>query len=149
MKQQRSNRRQWLKRIGLSLLAITGVLVIILAVHIYDVTHREQLPTKHWQMARIEFAAPLDSPMAMQVQSYFHQHALVKYSHMNTEQGWLVFAFDNRNSDANSIYQSMKTKLPVATTLYNPSANDMAGSCPVIDKSSVTYKLGSFFQRIF
>ena len=72
MKQQRSNRRKWLTRIGLSLLAITGVLVIILAVHIYDVTHREQLPTKHWQMARIEFAAPLDSPMAVKVQAYFH-----------------------------------------------------------------------------
>ena len=149
MKQQRSNRRKWLTRIGLSLLSITGILVVILAVHIYDVTHREQLPTKHWQMARIEFAAPLDSPLAIQLKERVQAHTAVKYSHINQEQRWLVFAFDNRNTNAETIYQSMKTTLPVASSLYKPSANDMAGSCPVIDKSSVTYKLGSFFQRIF
>ena len=139
-------------KIAIGIGSIFALLVIILAVHIYLVTPEpEQNPTQGWQLSRIDIneELPLSDKQVKEINNSFKSVKGVERVVINKEHGTVVFAYFPKEFSAMSIYNNFSTKTGLNTALFTPSKEQLAASCPVIDKNSISYKMGSFFQNIF
>lgn len=125
--------------------------VVTLAVHIYMVIPKADAnQTANWQLGRITFEAPMDSATVAEAKSAIWKVPGIKQAVFNAKDGNLVFAYVN-NGELNhdKVYSTFMSNGSFNAELYRPSETELAASCPAIDKSSITYKLGSYFQDLF
>ncbi|TXC76206.1 heavy-metal-associated domain-containing protein [Luteibaculum oceani] len=143
--------KKWIKISLISSASIMIVLVAILAVHIYMVTgNGPKHPTANWQLGKIDFQEPLDSLQTVSAKKAIWSVAGVKQAVFHPEGKNVVFAI-NTNGDLthDKVYEQFSTKIDFQAELFQPSGEQLAASCPVIDEESITYKLGSYFQNLF
>ncbi|MGY6559298.1 MAG: heavy-metal-associated domain-containing protein [Nitritalea sp.] len=141
-----------LKKIILGAVAIVFLLVATLAVHIYLVTKpKQEVPGKlnHQAMIRIEFPEALDSLKGKDIHAFVSQVEGVRTARMNADAGHVVLIYDQRKTAPADIAQLINADFNAGATVFKPSDEMLAQSCPAINKNSLTYRLGAFFQKAF
>lgn len=143
--------KKWIKISLISSVSVVFVLVAILAVHIYMVTgNGPKNPTANWQLGKIDFEQPLDSIQKVEAKKAIWSVNGVKQAVFHPEGKNVVFAINtDGNLTQNKVYTTFREKIDFQATLFQPSSDQLVGSCPVIDEESITYKLGAYFQNLF
>ncbi len=135
---------------GLAVLGgILGLFVITLGVHIYMVTRPNDQHHMNWQLSRIDFEEQPDSLTASLAVKTLKGIEGVKHVYLNQKAGTLVYGFETGKLDAQMVFEEFKTKGDFKAKPYIPLASNLSNGCPVIDKTSLTYRLGVFFQNLF
>ncbi len=132
--------------------AAASLLIIVLGVHIYLVTSpKEENPTASWQLARIDIQerTPLSPLVAKEVKKTLKAIKGVKRVVVNSEHANAVIGFNPKSQSSRAIYEQFSKQSLIAATLYTPTEKQLAAGCPAIDKTSITYQVGSFFQEVF
>ncbi|MFN3800391.1 MULTISPECIES: hypothetical protein [Belliella] len=137
------------KRIVLGLMIVFGALIVTLAVHVYMVTQPKQGAMPNLTMSRIDFESPLDSLSAVKIKTYTSLMEGVKDVRVNKESGHIVCLYDRNKKAPQEIVDAISKDFYLSASLYQPSDEMLAQSCPAINKNSLTWKLGAFFQRTF
>lgn len=144
--------KKWLKWTIYSVTGVFILLVATLAIHIAMVTPSgtPKNQTANWQLGKIDFASSLDSAQYKEAKKAIWQINGIKQAVIGTDRDNLVFAYTN-NGDLTheKVYENFSKNISFESSLFTPSADQMAASCPVIDKSSITYRLGNYFQDLF
>tara|TARA_R110002049_G_C9149370_1_gene560156 strand:+ start:562 stop:1008 length:447 start_codon:yes stop_codon:yes gene_type:complete len=132
--------------------AILTILVIILAVHIYLVTQpKEKNPTLSWQLARIDIneSIPLSKEIVSKTYKTLKQIKGIQRIVVNSKEGNVVIAYFPKDQTQEGIYSAFEKNTDFTSVLFTPSDKQLAAGCPVLDKNSISYKLGSFFEGVF
>ncbi|GGZ26261.1 hypothetical protein GCM10007049_18660 [Echinicola pacifica] len=132
--------------IGIGLMVI--LLVSILAVHIYMVTSSKP-SGPNWAMSQIDFNEDIDSLKSVAVSAGFLDMDGLKDARVNRVSDYMVVLYDRQKHSPHELVSQMNSKFDMKASLFQPSESELAASCPAIDKSSLTYQLGGFFQKIF
>ncbi|GMQ27839.1 heavy-metal-associated domain-containing protein [Algoriphagus confluentis] len=138
-----------IKKIILTAGSIVLVLLVVLGVHIYQVTGKGMSDGPNWSMGKIEVSPDLDSTRVEAVQEEYLQRPYIRAFRINREQGHFILLYDRKQVSGDELAGELGEKLQVSASLYRPSAEELASSCPAIPKDSFTYQLGSLFQSIF
>jgi hypothetical protein len=139
----------WMKRIGLALVITVVLMTGVLAIHIYQVTHRPRGGVDGWQMARIDFDKTVDSTDMRVFRQALHQQNAVFHSYANIQAGTIAFAFDPTAIGATDLCKATIKETGIPATLLQVTGDEAAKGCPVIDKNSLTYRISSGFQKLF
>lgn len=148
-KSPRSKKRRIIKIVLLSSLSVFLILVGVLAIHIYSVTRpapRQDLRPR--ALSIFNLSNPSDS---VQITDYWENTK--RLEGVNTvkiapNQTSLIVEWNTQKTNPELIVGSLKTAGLNMETLSFTDAQ-RANGCPVIDKESWSYRLGSFFQSIF
>lgn len=137
-----------LKKILVLFASITGILALVLAVHIYIVT-RPQPPNAHTRaMARVDFKQNITSTDAAKITTWLYAQKGVDHVLCNSKTKIAVFTFFPLQVNANTIVDRMNSALSYKAVRFMPTKKQMAMGCPVA-ASSLTFKLYNFFKNIF
>jgi hypothetical protein len=137
------------KKFIIGVIGIFAFLVLVLAVHIYQVSRPKEGRIPNIAMSRIDFPKGIDSLGAVMIQTHFSKLEGIKDLRINADSGHVVCLYDNKIWQASDLVDKINFNFSLSAELYRPSADMLSQSCPVIDKSSLTYKLGTFFQKSF
>jgi copper chaperone CopZ len=132
--------------------SIFALLVTVLAVHIYMVIPpKEQNPTVNWQLSRIDIkeSLPLSEEQVNEINRSIKSIDGVERAVVNKDHGTIVVAYFPSKNNIDEIYSRFTENTVISTSLFKPTKDQLAASCPVIDKNSISYRMGSFFQNIF
>ncbi|UJP67131.1 heavy-metal-associated domain-containing protein [Mongoliitalea daihaiensis] len=138
-----------IKRIVIGLTAVFFVMIATLAVHIYMVTRPAPGAISTITMGRIDFHDSLDSLQSHQILNQTRTLEGVKDVRMNRSDGFLICLYDRNKWSGEELTDWIVNEFTVSASFFRPSEELLAQSCPAIDKTSLTYQLGAFFQRIF
>jgi hypothetical protein len=145
----RANIKKWLKRVLIGSAGIFALLIMILAVHIYQVSNKPKGGVDGWQMARIDFTQSLDSTEFSFVRDVLHGLGGIHHSVANIPEGILVYAYDPQKQKASDVYMSLIKETGFKAKRFVVTESNLGGACPVIDKNSITYRISSGFQKLF
>jgi len=132
--------------------SILTLLIIVLAVHIYMVIPtKEENPTASWQLSRIDIKEPLplSENQVKEINRSIKSIDGVERAVVNKDHGTLVVAYFPSKNNIDLIYSRFTENTDISTSLFKPTKDQLAASCPVINKNSISYRMGSFFQNIF
>jgi hypothetical protein len=138
-----------IKKIILSIGSILFLLVLVLAVHIYMVTGKAVPEGPNWSMGKIEVATQVDSLSVNEIKQDFLEKPYIRAFRANIDQGHFILLYDRKQVSGDDLAAELGSKLNSQASLYRPSVEELASSCPAIPKDSFTYQLGSLFQSIF
>ncbi|GAB2495813.1 heavy-metal-associated domain-containing protein [Algoriphagus taiwanensis] len=138
-----------IKKIILSLSAVVLALLVVLGVHIYQVTGKGAPEGPNWSMGKIEVADRMDTLQIDEVQQDYLQKPYIRAFRVNREQGHFILLYDRKQISGDELASDLGDQLQIQASFYRPSAEELASSCPAIPKDSFTYQLGSLFQSIF
>ncbi|WP_158859295.1 heavy-metal-associated domain-containing protein [Lunatibacter salilacus] len=138
-----------IKKIILGVAGIAVLLIGILAVHIYQVTAAKKSKAPSLAMSKILLHEELDSLSSLELKSFIQINDGVKDARINRAAGHAICLYDRNSADVRDIISSINQKFELQATLFQPSADELAMSCPAIDRNSVTFKLGNFFENLF
>ncbi|QSS97603.1 hypothetical protein [Psychroflexus sp. ALD_RP9] len=142
------NVRKLLKRTAIGLFASFFILVIILIVHIINVTP-ESIDNPTLQISRIDFESSLDRNTENQIKSQLKSLPAVKSWRINNDTGVLVFFYDNRYLQSQDIVSQIDKNTNLHPKLYKLSDSlAQRKVCPV-DQNSFAYHFSKGVQRIF
>jgi hypothetical protein len=142
-------KRNLILKFLLGIAAIAILMISTLAIHIYMVTKPNAEYHTNWQLSRIDFEAPIDSVQAHVAISSIKRIEGVQRAILNAEAGTLVFAFDPQQYSSEKIYTHFQKMGFANTSLFIPTEDQLATSCPIMDKTSISYRIGVFFQNLF
>ena len=126
------------------------LLSLILAIHIYDVTRDRQVPhNANLELGRIDFTVSMDSVQAKEIKSQTYRIHGVKHVYFNHTDNIMVYGFNSDLTNATHVYDQLKEQVAFEGELYRVTEEQMASSCPVIDKSSITGRMGKAFESLF
>lgn len=117
--------------------------------HIYQVTNKPKGGVDGWQLARIDFKEQINSVQVAEIRNVLHAQKGIKHSLFNAKEDVLIYAFDPTEQQSEAVFNVLQKETPYKTERYVVSAGDLAGSCPVINKNSITYRISSGFQKLF
>ncbi len=138
-----------IKRILLGIIALTAFLIAILAVHIYMVTQHKEGSVTSLTMSRIDFPQPIEPVNGNQIKLHLNQLEGVKDVRINFSNGHIICLYDRKAQSPHDLVASINENFMEQAILFQPSDEMLAQSCPAIDKKSITYRLGAFFQKSF
>jgi thiosulfate reductase cytochrome b subunit len=137
------------KRILIGAIFLMSFLVGVLAVHIYMVTKPQKGSIATITMSRIDFPDSLSNEEGIQIKSFLMNKEGVKDVRVNFSNGHIICLYDRKRHSPHDLVEKISQTLKLEANLYQPTDEMLAQSCPAIDKNSITYKLGAFFQRSF
>ncbi|MCH7408217.1 heavy-metal-associated domain-containing protein [Belliella sp. DSM 111904] len=138
-----------LKRILIGTTLLLVVLVTTLAVHIYAVTRPKPGAISHLALTRIDFDQSLDSLQAVQMTNLVNKLEGVQEVRVNKNSGHVICMYNHKEISPNDIAAMLKSETSMVASVYQPSQETLAQSCPAFNEESLTYKLGAFFQKSF
>ena len=71
----------------------------------------------------------------------------IKHAYINKEQGTLVYSFEAGNLNTGDVFKEFVSKTNFEANPYKAPKMEDATGCPVIDKSSLTYRFSTFVQN--
>ncbi len=135
-------------RIALAALSVFGLLILILAVHIYIVTRPKPIDAYTRAMARIDIRQAITQADADRITAWLYEQKGVDRVLVNPKTDIAVFTFFPVQTTADRIVSDFKASLPYKAERCIPSAAALKNGCPVAS-SSVTYKIYSWLKNIF
>lgn len=137
------------KKLIIGVIGIFAFMVVVLAVHIYQVTRPKEGTIPTIALSRIDFPRGIDSLKAASIKTDFSKLDGINDLRLNIESGHIVFLYNTKIWQPADLVEEINLQYSISAELFKPSAEMLAQSCPAIDKKSITYKLGSFFQKSF
>lgn len=137
------------KKLIIGVIGIFAFMVVVLAVHIYQVTRPKEGKIPSIALSRIDFPNGLDSLEARAIEMNLSNVEGINTVKVNIPMGHMVALYDTKKITASDLVDKVNNNYSKSAELFRPSAEMLAQSCPAIDKKSLTYKLGSFFQKSF
>lgn len=137
------------KKLIIGIMGIFAFMVLVLAIHIYQVSRPKEGKIPNIALSRIDFPKGVDSLEMVNIKTHFSKLEGIKDLRINTSSGHLVCLYDNKIWKASDLVNKINFTYSLSAVLYRPSAEMLSQSCPAIDKNSLTYKFGSFFQKSF
>ena len=140
-----------IKKIFAGTLVLMAMSVILLLVHIYAVTKFSDEQGTRWQLTRVEFnEAPLSPATSIKARQVIDTIPGVIDSYLNIKKGTLVYATEKGSFKSAKVFDEFIQAGSFDAVRYAPEKGIQSGSsCPVLDKKSITYRIGSFFQEFF
>jgi hypothetical protein len=137
-----------LKRLLIAAGSIFLLLVLILFVHIYQVTRPTQdQDLRARQLSRIELTEKLDTEGERSLMKDLTSMKGIAIAKLSKTENAVIYELDPTVQSTDKVVSKLsKNGYPVKK--FELSKEQQGKGCPVIDKSSVTYKVGSFFQSI-
>jgi hypothetical protein len=124
------------------------LLFVVLVVHIYMVMGPSNMKYHEpMQLSRIDFIEPNDSLMRL-AEARIRANKNIKHSFINAQQGTLVYGYVPSTVDPQAIFASL-SDMPIQAKPFVADKVAVASGCPVMDKSSMTYRLGAYIQSFF
>lgn len=137
-----------LKRTGIGVLLSFLVLVIVLVVHIINVTP-EPIDNATLQISRIDFENPISEDEEKQIKSELKLLTGVKSWRINREKGVLVFFHDYQELRAKDALVQIQQNTNLQAELFKlPAHLAQKEVCP-IDRNGFAYQFSKGIQRIF
>jgi hypothetical protein len=124
------------------------LLAITLAAHIYVVTRPADVHHNNWQLARIDIQQPAEPASLDQAVAMVKSEPGVKHAFLNEQDGIIVYGYEPGTLEPDAVLAQVNA-LPVKARAFTVSAEAAANGCPVIDKSSVTYRFSTFLKNLF
>lgn len=139
---KKSKLSTWLKLAGASILS----LLIVLIVHIYTVTNGKNVDQRVRQLSRIDFIQDVDSTFANSFKNKVLSIEGVDAGYFNVNDKTFIYSYDPSVQNADRIFVELMKGSDYKATRYRTNEKLLASGCPVIDKSSITYKLASLIK---
>lgn len=140
-------RKTWIK-IGAILGISAIVLLTTLIAHIYLVTKNKPLDQRNRQLARIDFQEDLDFKQALSVKNYVLTLRGVEGAHFNLDDRTFVYLYDPEEQHSDLVYKAVISKFNIKAKKFKVDEKLAANGCPIIDKSSISYKFTALVQDI-
>ncbi|MBU2020229.1 MAG: hypothetical protein KJ941_11345 [Bacteroidetes bacterium] len=140
------------RKIWKRLIIVTGsvflLLVITLFVHIMMVTKKDTVQDlRKRQLSRIDLTQSVDSLKAIEITQTIREMEGVRVAKFGFSEKAIVYELDPSVQSPDKIVAALENKgYPVKK--FEINKKDMANGCPVMDKSSISYRMGRFFQNI-
>ncbi|WP_373494115.1 heavy metal-associated domain-containing protein [Aquiflexum sp.] len=137
------------KKIVFGLICFFTFLVAVLAVHIYMVTKPKAGAISSLTLSRIDFPERFDSLQGVAIKEHIAKMEGVKDVRVNFSNSHIICLYDRKEFSGSDLVDRINFHFSESAQLFQPSEEMLAQSCPAIDKNSITYKLGAFFQKSF
>ena len=124
-------------------------LFIILVIHIVQVTKPKIYDNNTIQLAKIDFTGKLESSEIALIMKNAKTHTGVKSVNYYDIQNSIVVMYDNRILNNDKITAIIKASTTIPSTLFTPSAEMLANSCPIKNKDSYSYKFSMLIKNVF
>jgi len=140
--------KKGLKISVLSLLGLGVLLFVVLVVHI-AIMVKSHTPKADAtiQMARVDFSQPLDSFNVVTIKHDVMAQKGVASVFYNTQSHIIIYTFDNRQNDAESIYDKAIKQSGLASKRAVVSAQDMLKGCPAFNNNSFYGQMTALVSR--
>lgn len=136
---------RWLMAAG----AVVLSLFIVLVIHIYMVTRVKNDDKRIRQLARIDFKQNITAIEGQALKNKLLSMDGVDAAYYNAEEDVLVYSFNPTLQNADKIFLSLvEQENKYLAVRFRVPKDQLASGCPVIDKSSFSYQLGSFVQNV-
>lgn len=141
-------KNQLVKRVLISISAVTLLLLMILGVHIYLVTRPQPIDPKAIVMARIDMHEDINQADADRIVTYMNTQPCVNHTYVNPNSDIVVFTFFPAQAKGDDIVKKFKEDLHYKNAVrFMPTAAQMKGGCPAgYGSGSMTSKLLSLFK---
>lgn len=143
--------RKWIIRIGLSSLAVILLLFVVLVIHIYMVMGPSNMKyhnSNPMQLSRIDFEGPRNDSLLQLAEGIVRKTEAVRQTFLNKAHGSLVYGYRPGEVNPKAVFAKIEN-LPNRPKMYVVNQEQLANGCPVLDKSSLSYRLGAFIQSFF
>jgi len=127
---------------------VSLVLAIVLAAHIYVVTKPADVHHNNWQLARIDIQQPVETASLDEAIAKVKSEPGVKHAFLNRQDGIIVYGYEPGTLEPETVLSRVNS-LSVKARAFEESAETAAQGCPVIDKSSMTYRFSTFLRNLF
>lgn len=141
---KKSKLKRWLYITGFTVITLFSVLVV----HIYMVTQNKSDDKRIRQLARIDFKQEVDSTLANTIKNKILSMDGVDAGYFNIPDKTFIYSFNPSIQNADQIFMQVIQEGNFKAVRYRVSDNQLASGCPVIDKSSFTYKLTAMLQSV-
>ena len=139
---KRSKLITWLILTGASIL----LPLIVLVIHLYIVTKDKNDDRRVRQLSRIDFIQDVDSSFAITFKNKVLSIEGVDAGYFNVSDKTFIYSYDPNIQNADRIFVELMKDNNYKATRYRTDDALLASGCPVIDKSSITYKVASLFK---
>jgi len=136
-----------LKRFLIVLGSVVSLLFLVLVVHIYLVTRDKNDDKRIRQLARIDFKQEVDSMLAMTIKNKVLSISGVDAGYFNINDKTFIYSFNPKIQNADRIFIDLISSGNYKAVRYRTNETLVANGCPVIDKSSISYKIASLFKN--
>ncbi|GAB3660867.1 hypothetical protein GCM10028791_35040 [Echinicola sediminis] len=137
-----------IKKILIGAAAVALFLTALLALHIYLVTD-DRTAGPNWAMSQIDFNEDIDSLKSVSIKEKLLDTEGVRDVRVNGVSDYLIVLYDRKQHNPHDLVDRVNQDYRLQSSLFQPSEEQLAASCPAIDRGSLTYKLGSFFENAF
>lgn len=142
-----TRKRKWLRR-SLIGLGIGLALFLALGIHLYQVTDHFYAPQgPQYQLARIDFYAPLNAEEITQVRSAVQHLPGVQKAYYNTNDHILVYAYTVGELDQQRVYDQLMQNGNYTASRFIPDQQMLASGCPVLSDNSSS--LLNLYKELF
>lgn len=124
-------KKSLLKKVLITLASVIGLFVIILSVHIYQVTHKKITDPNAIALARIDFNQSFTQEQAADFSNWFNTQNGINRSVFNVEYKNAVIAYYPVKTNATEVIATFCKKFNVDAKRYLPSKQEMMKGCPV------------------
>ena len=100
-------------------------------------------------MSKILIHEELDSLTSLELKSFIQINDGAKDSRINGSACHVICLYDRNSADVQEIISSINQELELRATLFQPLTDELAMSYPAVDRNSVTYRLGNFFENLY
>lgn len=122
------------------------LLTTILAIHIYMVTRpKPSQDPRLRQLARLDVISDIDSTDVPKLQSIVAKMEGVRTVKYAANESAVIFEFDPSKQNTEAVAESLSQN-GYTVQKFKVSSSQMNKGCPVMDKSSISYRLGKYFQ---
>lgn len=130
-------------------ISIVTLLLILLFVHIAVMVKQMPKPSNPTiQLARVDFLEPVDTTSVRLIRSGVSKLRGVKSTYFNTTDNILVYAYDNRVNQSQTIYDAAIKDCGFKSSRYVINAEDAGKGCPAFDNNSFYGKVTQFVSSV-
>ncbi len=121
--------------------------LLVLIIHIYIVTKDKNDDQRNRQIARIDFIQDVDSTFAQEFKNKVLSKKGVDAGYFNLNDKTFIYSYNPDIQNADKLFVELISETNLKASRYRADESLTAQGCPVIDKSSVTYKIASLFKN--
>ena len=125
-----------------------GALFIVLVVHIAMVSSPD-IPNSNLVVSRIDFSETLDGEEVKTIRKSLKSIDGIHKVVLNEGSKTLIYGYYREQQAEAAVLENLSKVSTISFEAYKPSKAESEGSCPAIDKSSFTYRVGRAIQTIF
>ena len=137
-----------IKEILIGTISVMGLLIAILAIHIYLVTRPKAPDAYTIAMARIDLKQNIDEQDNKKISDWLSQQDGIDHVLVNTKTQIAVFTFYPAKTSADKIVSNFKRSLTYKADRFIPTEAQLKSGCP-INSNSPGYIVSKYLKQIF